>query len=175
MHMRLLSVLLVLTGLAACSRPAPPASEPPPIVAPPPRVVPVPSPYVGDWRDWPLTPGTWIYRHDARGSLALFGQPGQTAEVTLRCDTAARAIYLARRGAVPAAMTVRTTTLTRALSTQATGGTPPYVAATLTPTDGLLDAMGFSRGRFILELPGATPLVIPAYAEVLRTVEDCRG
>ncbi|MGK3796872.1 hypothetical protein, partial [Enterococcus faecium] len=56
------------------------------------------APLGGDWRDWPVTPGTWVYRQDARGSIALFGVPGNDAEVTLRCDRAARALYLSRRG-----------------------------------------------------------------------------
>ena len=170
-----LSTLFTLATLAACSPAVPPAAEPPPVVAVPRPAAPRPSPYVGDWRDWPLTPGTWTYRRDARGSLALFGQPGNDADVTLRCDSAARLLYLSRRGEVAAAMTIRTTALTRALPTQATGGAPAYVAATLAPGDALLDAIGFSRGRFIIEEAGAQPLVVPAWAEVLRTIEDCRG
>ena len=49
------------------------------------------------------------------------------------------------------------------------------VAAALPAQDPLLDAMGFSRGRFIVELGGQAPLVVPAWAEVLRVTEDCRG
>ena len=58
---------------------------------------------------------------------------------------------------------------------QPTGGTPPYVALALTASDPLLDAMGFSRGRFVIEQAGAAPLVVPAWAEIERVTEDCRG
>lgn len=61
-------------------------------------------------------------------------------------------------------MTIRTTSTAR---------TVPGTA--LPANDPLIDAMGFSRGRFIVETPGATPLVIPAWAEVQRVAEDCRG
>ena len=39
----------------------------------------------------------------------------------------------------------------------------------------MLDAMVFSRGRFVVERTGAAPLVVPPYAEIGRVVEDCRG
>jgi hypothetical protein len=58
---------------------------------------------------------------------------------------------------------------------QPTGGTPPYVATALAATDPLLDAIAFSRGRVTLEQAGLAPLVVPPYAEVARTIEDCRG
>ena len=71
-------------------------------------------------------------------------------------------------------MTIVTTSQTRALRSLPTGGTPPYVAAGLQPSDTLLDAMGFSRGRFLVEQAGLPILVVPAWAEVLRVTEDCR-
>ncbi|WP_345907778.1 hypothetical protein [Sphingomonas sp. UBA4815] len=45
----------------------------------------------------------------------------------------------------------------------------------LAGNDRLLDAMAFSRGRFTIEQAGQPPLIIPAYAEVGRVIEDCRG
>ena len=63
--------------------------------------------------------------------------------------------------------------MARTLAVQPTGGTPAYVAVALTPRDALLDAMAFSRGRFIVEQAGAPTLVIPAWAEVPRVTEDC--
>lgn len=134
------------------------------------------APLGGDWRDWPVTPGTWVYRQDARGSIALFGVPGNDAEVTLRCDRAARALYLSRRGMAAGnpPMTVRTSSTTRALPMQPTGGTPAYMAVGLSPGDPLLDAIIYSRGRFVLEEAGLPTLVVPAWAEFARVTEDCR-
>ena len=159
---------------ASCTAPPPraPAPPPAPIVRPTPPPAP---PRAADWRDWPVTPGTWTYRQDARGSLALFGRPGTDALLTLRCDRAARAIFLSRAGVATAALTLRTTSTVRALAVRPTGGTPPFVAAALAPADPLLDAIGFSRGRFAVEQAGTTTLVVPAWPEVERVTEDCRG
>lgn len=182
--MRLLPLLAVMVTLASCvgttapPRPAPrpiptPVYTPPP---PPPAPTPTAAPLGKDWRDWPLTPGDWVYRQDARGSIALFGVPGADAALTLRCDRAANTLYLSRQGiaAGPVAMTIRTSTALRTLSASPTGGTPPYVAIALQPRDALLDAMGFSRGRFVVEQAGYVTLVVPAWAEIERVTEDCR-
>ena len=40
--------------------------------------------------------------------------------------------------------------------------------------DPLLDAMAFSRGRFMVEMGGAQTLVLPAWSELGRVIEDCR-
>ncbi|HVI97606.1 MAG TPA: hypothetical protein VM657_00915 [Sphingomonas sp.] len=178
--MRKLLALAFVAALAGCI----PASPPP--VAPAPQPVPAPAPTptppppapqpTGDWRDWPLSPGDWTYRQDGRGSIALFGPRGADASFTIRCDRAASQVYLSRAGTAPAggAMTIRTTSATRALPSQPTGGTPPYMASALSTRDSLLDAMGYSRGRFIVEQPGLPILVVPAYAEIERVTEDCR-
>ena len=105
----------------------------------------------------------------------MFGPAGTNARLTLRCDTGARQLYLSREGSAAAPILVRTTTLTRSLPAQPTGGTPAYVAAALTADDLLLDAMAFSRGHFTVEQAGAATLVIPAWPEIGRIVEDCRG
>jgi hypothetical protein len=165
-----LLTLVVLGGCVPKTPPAPPAPTAAPQPAPP-RPVPLGS----DWRDWPLSAGTWSYRRDARGSLALFGPPGTDAALTLRCDVAARRLYLSRAGSVATPLTIRTSSVTRTIPVQATGGVPPYVALALAATDPLLDAMAFSRGRFTAEQAGLPPLVVPAWAEIGRTIEDCRG
>lgn len=171
-----LATIVAATGalLTACvPQPVapPPAPSPAPVTRPAPPVIAASS----DWRDWPLTPGTWTYRRDGRGSIALFGVGGSDARMTLRCDADRRQVFLSVAGSVPAALTIRTTSLTRAVPVQPTGGTPAYVATALAPTDGLLDAMGFSRGRFVIQQPGGSTLVVPAWAEIERVTEDCRG
>lgn len=133
-----------------------------------------PAPRAVDWRDGPVTPGTWTYARDDRGSAASFGPPGSDALAVLRCDLANRRLFLSRAGVATAPLTVRTSSVTRALPTGATGGTPPYAAAVLTATDPLLDAIAFSRGRFMLEQAGAPALALPAWAEIGRVIEDCR-
>lgn len=171
-----LAGLATLASIAGCV-PPPRAEAPPPprtaaqTAAPAPRPVPI----AADWRDWPYSPGTWVYRRDARGSIALFGPANADASLTVRCDTAARQVYLSRAGGTATPLTIRTSSVTRAVSVQPTGGTPPYVAAALMPNDSLLEAMGFSRGRFVVQQAGLPPLVVPAWAEIERVTEDCRG
>jgi hypothetical protein len=131
-------------------------------------------PFAADWNDWPVTPGDWVYRQDAKGSIALYGPAGADALMTLRCDRGRSTFYLSVRGPANSA-TVRTTSLTRSIPLQSTGGDAGYVASALTPSDSLLDAMAFSRGRFVIAPAGQAPLVVPPYAEIGRVIEDCRG
>jgi hypothetical protein len=170
--------LLIALTLAGCT--APPNSTPvaqptaAPRPTPTPRPVPTPAPLAADWRDWPFTPGDWVYRRDARGSIALFGPVGRDATLTVRCDSVGKMLYLSVHGPGNAA-TIRTSSLTRAIPLQPTGGEAGYVASAFTTTDTLLDAMAFSRGRFVIDRSGQPPLVVPPYAELGRVIEDCRG
>lgn len=168
-------LLVTLLAVAGCAPTTPrPSGQRAPMPSPPVIALPAPPPVATDWRDWPATAGDWVYLRDARGSSALFGAAGADALAVLRCDLPNRRLFLSRAGATTGPFTVRTTSVTRQLPTGATGGVPPYVAAVLPAGDPLLDAMAFSRGRFTLEQPGATPLVLPAWAEVGRVIEDCR-
>ena len=128
-----------------------------------------------DWRDWPVTPGTWAYRRDARGShRAVRPGGGRDARLTLRCDAAARRLYLSRAGAATAPLSVRTTTLTRALPMQPTGGTPAYVARAR-GGGSAARRDGVQPGAFHRRTGGRPALVVPAWPEIGRVVEDCRG
>ena len=169
------SAMLALGGCSTTPRTIPEAAPVPvPTPAPPPAAVVAPPPSA-DWRDWALTPGTWAYRQDARGSIALFGRAGEDADLTLRCDRGRARLYLSRRGEGATGFDIRTTSAARRLAAQQTGGTPAYLAAELGVRDPILDAIGFSRGRFVVEAAGLPVLVVPAWAETLRVVEDCRG
>lgn len=166
----LLAALLIAGSCAPIPRPAP--SRAPVGQAPP--LAPRPAPLAADWRDWPVTPGRWTYTRDERGSVALYGQTGTDAVALLRCDARAGRMFLSRAGTVAGPLTVRTSSIARTVQMGATGGEPPYVAASFAPTDSLLDAMAFSRGRFALDQPGTSPLALPAWAEIGRVIEDCR-
>jgi hypothetical protein len=137
------------------------------------------APLAANWQDWPLTPGDWALRQDTRGSIALFGPTGREALFMIRCDIAARAIYLSRAGAIPgggeAKMLIRASTAAKDYPALSNSDTPVYAAAKLTPRDPQLDAAAFSRGRFVVSVTGLPNLVIPAWPEFTRVVEDCRG
>lgn len=164
---------LLLAGCVAPSQP--PARPAPPVALPTPAPAPAPAPPAPpasvDWRDWPLTPGSWSYRADAQGSVASFGMSGAPAELTLRCDRGRSRIVLTRNGPA-SALTIRTTSIARTLPVSpATTG----AAADLAARDALVDAMGYSRGRFVVQGSGVPTLVVPPWAEILRVAEDCRG
>ncbi len=172
-------ILLPLLALAACvpSKPQP-VPQPKPQPVPPPVVVEQPKPPVrpaGEWIDWPIEPGTWVYRSDARGSLALFGPAGANATLTLRCDKGRGRIYLSVAGtAQSGSFLIWTSSTMKAFEPMQASGEPPYVAADIAPRDPILDAIAFSRGRFAIEVGGLRPMAIPNWAEIGRVVEDCR-
>lgn len=81
---------------------------------------------------------------------------------------------LYREQPVAGAMTIVTTSMTRMLQTRLAGNPGSVAGATLAASDPLLDAMGYSRGRFVVEQAGMPTLVIPAWPEIERVTEDCR-
>jgi hypothetical protein len=178
--LRMSFAALPLVALAACVAPSRPASVAEPTIAPVPVSAATPAsvpprPATSNWADWPRTPGDWTWRADARGSIASFGEPGRDPELTLQCDRQAGALLLARRGTAQgiASATIRTTSTARTLAMQPTGD--GYMTVRLTPRDAIVDAMGFSRGQFVIEMPPMAALVAPSWAEILRVAEDCRA
>jgi hypothetical protein len=163
-------------GVAVVPQAARPVPVPVPTPSPAPRPQPAPvAPTISsDWRDWPALAGVWSYRQDAQGSIALFGRTGADANFTMRCDRTRGRIYLSLRTDIAGPMTFRTSSTSRTLNALPTGGSPAYVAAEFDPRDPLLDALGYSRGHFAITMPGQSPWTIPAWAEMLRVVEDCR-
>ena len=107
----------------------------------------------------PLTSGQWSYAATASGSEARYG-----ATFSIRCDRATRTVIISRPGAAPAVLTIATDSVTRNLPA---GGR-------LLANDPLLDAIAFSRGRFLVSGGGAA-LAIPTWPEAARSIEDCRS
>jgi hypothetical protein len=156
--------LLSLVYLAGCTAGPNPAQRRTPVVAapaPPPTLV-VP-PAETDWRDIPLTPGTWRYAPAAVGSSASYG-PADAPVLVMQCDPATRQVRLSVPGSTTP-LTVRTSSATRTLAAD----------GALAARDPFLDQIIFSRGRFSIERTGAPTLYIPAWAEPARVVEGCRG
>lgn len=148
--------------IASCAGPKAPPPAPPPV---PPKEAPLIQPNE-DWRDIPLTPGTWSY---VAGSGARFG--GAAGPVlTMRCDPVARTVVISRAGS-PGSIVIQTSAGTMAFAAQPGG---LGVQATVRATDPFLDKIAFSRGRFTVSLAGSPRLVVPAWAEPGRVVEDCR-
>ena len=115
-------------------------------------------------RTAPLSPGQWSYSASVGGSEARFG-----AIFSIRCDRTTRRVTLRRIEPVataPSAMTIGTDLAVRTI---ATGGV-------VANTDAVLDAIAFSRGRFIVSGGGGgSQLVLPASPEAARSIDDCRN
>jgi hypothetical protein len=149
---------LLLTACAGRPAPAPVPERLPPVRQAPssPVAPPAVEAAAEDWRDLPLAPGDWTY--DPAADEARYG------DFSLRCDSARRQIVATRAG-TPGPLRFRTTYGERVLP----------AAGVLSAADPLLDEMAFSRGRFTVDAPGAAMLVLPAWPEPARVVEDCRG
>ncbi|HEX6376320.1 MAG TPA: hypothetical protein VFZ91_11440 [Allosphingosinicella sp.] len=146
--------------LAGCASKPAPAPRPAPVARPaaPPPAEPPPAPVARDWPDRSLTPGDWSYGSEAGGSAARF------AGFSLRCDAASGQIRLTREGA-GGTFRVRTSYGHRTFPS----------GAAIPAGDPVLDEMAFSRGRFAVEADGLETLVVPAWPEPARVIEDCRG
>jgi hypothetical protein len=140
------------------------------------------KPVSAGWREAPQTPGGWTYSAEPGGSAVRFGQPDAAPQLVIRCERGRPAILIQREslgsGTLPAAIT--TSSGARRLSAAPASGStvaqnaPILFEVALAATDSLLDAMAFSRGRFMVEMGGAPTLVLPAWAEIGRVIEDCR-
>jgi hypothetical protein len=99
------------------------------------------------------------------GDTANFGSAGNASIMSLRCEGAD--VILAYPAAQGPSLTIRTTTLARTL--RLASGQAPIAAS-----DALLDAIIYSRGRFMVSVAGQPDLIVPPWPEIARVVEDCR-
>lgn len=159
------AVPLLALGLAACTTTPPPrpAPRPAPLPVQPRPAAPAAPPT--DWRDIPVTPGGWSYARDAAGSSASFTEAGGAVDFVMRCDSATHRVGLTRPGATGSIL------ITTSYAPMRWPASPVMLAA----SDLFLDRIAFSRGRFTVESAGTARLVLPAWAEPARVIEDCRG
>ena len=108
----------------------------------------------------PLATGQWSYVATASGGDARYA-----THVSLLCDKPTRTVTISRPGAPGAALTIVTDMQTRALPSN----------GRLSAYDPLLDAMAFSRGRFLVSSGSDAVVAIPSWPEVARAIEDCRN
>lgn len=175
-HLPSAALAIAFLSLASCvgaPEPQRPAPAPAPRPAPVPQPAPPPAPV--EWQDRDTTPGDWRYQVDGAGSVALFGADAQSSLFVIRCDKATRRISFLRPGVVGSAMTVRTSYGAVSWPANAAAGTVPATQAIRAANDAVLDQIAYSRGRFAVEVQGLPALILPAWAEVGRVVEDCRA
>lgn len=173
------SLVLLASCVGPGSGPARPVPAPTPAPArPAPAPVPPaqPAPVTTEWQYRPATPGNWSYRAEAAGAVAVFGTSAADPRLTLRCDRASRRVSLARAGVGGAsAIIVRTSYGATSWPAAASSGAVPQIVAFRAASDTVLDQLAYSRGKFAVEVAGQEALIVPAWAEVSRVIEDCRG
>ena len=108
----------------------------------------------------PLASGQWTYFATAGGSIAMYG-----THIQLRCDRVTRTVTISRPNGAPAALTIATDSISRTL--------PP--SGRLLATDPVLDAIAYSRGRFIVAGGTGPTVAVPSWPEAARSIEDCRN
>jgi hypothetical protein len=119
--------------------------------------------------------GSWVYAQTANGSEASFLNASALPQLTIRCTRATRRITIAKPASAAAPfLTVWTSAQTRGLPASFNPATQ-RLSAELAAYDPLLDAIAFSRGRFGVSVAGQPALVVPAWAEPQRVIEDCRS
>jgi len=119
--------------------------------------------------------GSWTYSATSDGSEASFANASGVPQVIVRCARAARQVSIAKAatGAAPF-VHVWTSSLTKSVASNFNPATG-RLTIDLSATDPLLDALANSRGRFGIIVGTEPPLVIPAWAEAARVIEDCRA
>ena len=127
-----------------------------------------------DWRTGPLAAGSWDYRGLADGSEAVFTDARVTPRVVVKCSRATRVVTLALASAVPGTAITLATTETQRILPASFNAQTSQITAQIAGNDAILDAVAFSRGRFALSIVGGATLVVPAWPEVARSIEDCR-
>jgi hypothetical protein len=119
--------------------------------------------------------GTWTYAATPTGSEANFVNPSSLPQLTIRCTKATRRVMVLKPATGAAAvMTVWTSSAVRAVPASFNPLTN-RISIDLVSNDPLLDALAFSRGRIGVSVVNVPSLVVPAWPEIARVVEDCRS
>ena len=119
--------------------------------------------------------GNWTYAATADGSEAVFANATGSPQLWVHCARATRRVSIAKpaTGAAPL-LNVWTSSLTRSVASSFNPGTA-RLTIDLAAADPLLDAIVSSRGRIGFTVTGQPSLVVPAWAEAARVIEDCRA
>jgi hypothetical protein len=119
--------------------------------------------------------GNWTYAATNDGSEAVFANPSGFPQLVVHCTRATRRVSIAKPATAAApSINIWTSSLTRSVPASFNAATG-RLTAELDASDPLLDALSNSRGRLGFTVLPQPPLVVPAWAEVARVVEDCRA
>jgi len=118
--------------------------------------------------------GSWSWSGTAGSSEAVFSDSAGRPQLWLRCTRATRRIAVVKpASAAAASLLVWSSSLARHVPATF-NATAAQLTAELAANDPLLDALATSRGRIAFGVTGQPALVVPAWAEPVRVMEDCR-
>ena len=119
--------------------------------------------------------GSWTYSSGNGISEARFVNASGQLQLNVRCTISARRITISKPAGGPAPfLNLWSSAQSRSLPASFLPATAT-LNADLSAYDALLDAIVFSRGRIAVGVSGQPALVLPAWAEMERVVEDCRA
>jgi hypothetical protein len=119
--------------------------------------------------------GTWTYAATSDGSEATFSNSSNFPQLWVHCTRATRRVSISKLATAAAPQVgVWTSALTRTVAASFNAATG-RLTIDFDANDPLLDGLSNSRGRIGFTVRTEPPLVVPAWAEPARVVEDCRG
>jgi hypothetical protein len=119
--------------------------------------------------------GNWTYAATSDGSEAVFANESGFPQLWVQCRRAMRQVILARPATAAAPLIdIWTSSQTRSVPASFNPATG-RLTIVLDSNDRLLDAIANSRGRLGFTVSLQPTLVVPAWAEAARVVEDCRA
>ena len=119
--------------------------------------------------------GNWTYAPTKDGSEATFANPGGFPQLWVRCVRGTRKVSVAKPATAAAPfMSVWTSSQSRSVPASFNPATG-RLSIELDASDPLLDALSNSRGRIGFTASPQPPLVLPAWPEPARVIEDCRA
>jgi hypothetical protein len=134
----------------------------------------VATPPARDFSTATAATGSWTYQALPGASEARFTDTGGIARLVIRCTKASRQVSFSPTSAAAAtSIFVWTSSASRNVPVRFEANAM-RVTADFSAFDPLLDAIAFSRGRVSVTIAGGSSLVVPAWPEAARTIEDCR-
>lgn len=119
--------------------------------------------------------GSWTYAATPEGSDASFTNLSAIPQLSVHCTRATRRVSISKPATAAApTITVWTSSLTRSIPSSFNPATS-RLTVDLTNYDPILDAIAASRGRIGFGVGSEPPLILPAWAEAARVIEDCRA
>jgi hypothetical protein len=119
--------------------------------------------------------GSWSYGPATDGSESRFTNSGGATQLWVHCTRTTRHLTISKSATAAAPLlNVWTSSMTKSVPASFNPATG-RLTIDLATYDPLLDALATSRARLGFSVGTQPALVVPAWAEVARVIEDCRS